>query len=462
MKSLSERTNGVTFKALGIALLALVLLIPLSQLQSLIGERAALQEEAQGRIAAGIGGLQRIGGPVLNVPSETQQMVIDEVTREKKETWIEAAALRILPRTLDISATVVTEQRHKGIYSLPVYTVRLHLSGDFDRRYIEAMLPKSHDALDGHPAERVHAERAYLLLPLGELKSLRRTAKLELAGLPLEAAPGTLAGREALILPFNLTSMLANGTSNTLPFEFDVEVSGSQALEFVPLAATTTVALQSDWPHPNYYGNFLPLPQANGAAKGAPRHWSVLQLNRAIPQGWMGDAIGEPQFTEARFGVRLMETETVYSANERAIRYGILFIAITFLGFFGWEHLASRLRLHPVQYLLVGLALAVFYLVLMALSEHIGFDAAYAAAASALVLLIGVYVSGVSGSRLAGVTVSGVLSASYGLLYVILKSEDYALLLGALLVFATLAGLMLATRRIDWHRVGDRSSGTAD
>jgi inner membrane protein len=151
-------------------------------------------------------------------------------------------------------------------------------------------------------------------------------------------------------------------------------------------------------------------------------------------------------------GVSLFQPLDVYVLNYRAVHYGVLFVAVTFLALFAWEHTSARVRLHPMQYLLVGLALAIFFLLLMALSEHVGFDAAYALAASALVLLIGYYVAGVAASRRVAAGVSAALGMAYGLLYAILASEDHALLLGALTVFTALAALMIATRRFDWRR----------
>jgi inner membrane protein len=324
------------------------------------------------------------------------------------------------------------------------------------------MLPQSHYAGPGVAAQRVQLQRAMLLLPLGELKSLRAIHRMEWAGQHLEATPGTLAGSDALMLPVDLTPLLATGAAGELPFVFDVEITGSEAMQFLPLAGTTSVRLHSDWPHPDFQGAFLPIAKSADATGGFAAQWSVLQLNRAISQAWYGDSESATQFAAATFGARLMQPSTVYSSNERAVRYGILFIVITFLGFFGWEHVTSRLRLHAMQYLLVGLALAVFYLLLMALSEHLGFALAYIVAAAALVLLIGLYVAGISGRPRAAALVAGLLATSYGLLYVILQSEDYALLLGSMLVFASLAALMLTTRRLDWSRVGSSRSATAN
>ena len=457
--SVTNRFNSATLKAIAVALLVMLMVIPLAQVRSLIGEREGLQREAQNRIAAGIGGIQRIGGPVISVPSETLQLMTDENTHKRSELWVEAPALRLLPKTLSIDADLKMQVRKKGIYTLPVYVATVQIQGAFDREFLASMSPRDRPADADHPAMRAHPDRAVLLLPLGELKSLRAVQQMEFGGVKLQPGPGVLAGGQALQMPIDLNQLLASRLTGSLAFRFLVDISGSEAIRFVPLAAETTAKLRSNWPHPDFQGAFLPVDSAVDA-HGSSARWSVLALNRPIAQAWYGDGVGEPQLAEASFGVRLMQPSTVYSTNERAVRYGILFIAITFLGFFGWEHVAKGLRLHSMQYLLVGLALTVFYLLLIALSEHLGFGRAYACAASALVALIGSYVAGATGRIAATLIISLLLAISYGLLYLILLSEDYALLLGSLLVFGTLATLMLATRKLDWSRVA-APDGTA-
>ncbi len=185
----------------------------------------------------------------------------------------------------------------------------------------------------------------------------------------------------------------------------------------------------------------------------------MLELNRAFPQVWRGANVKGSALLATAFGVRLFQPSNIYTQNYRAVRYGILFVAITFACFFAWEHLVRGLRLHPMQYLLIGLALATFYLLLLALSEQIGFAFSYAVAAAALVALITTYITGATNNRRAAFAIGAALASTYGILYVILLSEDYALLFGSLLLFTILATLMVATRRLDWSQVGrDRGS----
>jgi inner membrane protein len=222
-------------------------------------------------------------------------------------------------------------------------------------------------------------------------------------------------------------------------------------LSVLPLGSTTTAALKSGWPHPSFQGAFLPASRSI-SADGFEARWQVLELNRSYRQAWLEGEVNEATLAESAFGVGLFQAVDIYQRGERAIKYALLFIALTFLTFLAWEHIA-RVRLHPLQYLLVGLALSMFYLLLIALSEHVAFALAYLIAAVALVMLIGVYVAGALKGRARGAAASAVMTVVYGLLYVLVLSEDYALLLGAIILFSALAAVMLATRKLDWYAV---------
>jgi inner membrane protein len=222
----------------------------------------------------------------------------------------------------------------------------------------------------------------------------------------------------------------------------------------LPFGSETQVQVASNWPHPSFSGAFLPATR-NITAQGFDAQWQVLELNRPYPQAWLGTQISDAALNASAFGVGLYQAVDIYQRGERATKYALLFIALTFLTFFAWEQLTGT-RLHPLQYLLVGLALSMFYLLLIALSEHVSFANAYLIAAASLVLLIGAYIAGALASRSRGIIVAGAMSFIYGLLYVLVLSEDYALLLGAITLFATLATVMLVTRKLDWYRIGQR------
>jgi inner membrane protein len=208
--------------------------------------------------------------------------------------------------------------------------------------------------------------------------------------------------------------------------------------------------LRSDWPHPSFQGAFLPA-EREITAQGFEARWQVLELNRTYRQVFAEGEVDVATLDKSAFGVGLFQSVDIYQRAERAVKYAALFIALTFLTLFAWEQV-TRNRLHPLQYLLVGLALSMFYLLLIALSEHIAFAVAYVTAAASLVLLIGLYIAGALRSSYRGLVAGGAMSLVYGLLYMLVLSKDYSLLLGAIILFVALAAVMLATRRIDWYQ----------
>src|SRR5207253_6306779 len=226
--------------------------------------------------------------------------------------------------------------------------------------------------------------------------------------------------------------------AETVEFSFTVELGGSEAFALAPSGTDTAVTLRADWPHPSFQGRFLPA-RHEISADGFTASWKV---SRLAAQGAKSDSIA----------VSFIEPVGLYQQLERASKYGFLFIGLTAAAFMLLE-LLRRLAIHPVQYALVGLALAIFFLLLTALSEHIAFAAAYAVATAACVGLITIYLIRVLHSTILGLAFGGALTALYAVLYALLQSEDYALLGGSLLLFGLLAAVMIATRRVDWYRL---------
>jgi inner membrane protein len=245
-----------------------------------------------------------------------------------------------------------------------------------------------------------------------------------------------------------------------IPFRLKLTLAGSTGITFLPLARQANISMTSSWPHPKFEGAPAPLdPQISD--DGFTARWSVLEINRNFGQSWYDAQVRDGLQADAALaasgvGVTFYEPVDVYQRNYRAVHYAVLLIAITFLSFFLWEHMSGS-SIHPMQYLMVGLGLALFYLLLLALSEHLVFDLAYAISAGALVLLISVYLSGVLRSLRLALGAGAGLASLYTMLYWILRSEDYSLLMGALLLFAVLAILMTTTRRVDWSQVGRRA-----
>lgn len=448
MQGFESRFASVSVKAGAIAALAVLMLWPLSQVERLVSERQTLQSQAYNVIASGFGGSQILGAPILSVNAQDRTVETNPSTKLTTETWAEGAPLHLLPDDLQIKSDVRVEVRHKGIYSVPVYVSKIVMTGEFKSEAIASLLLSKGDM-------QVFPARGVFQLPLSEVKYLRAPTRFEVDGQSARATIGEVSGLSALSVPIDLK---ARGDGRPLTFRLEFEIAGSESLHFLPLGSHTTVTANVAWPHPDFDGAFLPVtreirPDSYSAT------WDVLELNRTYPQLWRSSSVTDAAVLATSFGVRLFQPSNIYTQNYRAVRYGILFIAITFACLFAWEHLVRGLRLHPMQYLLVGLALAMFYLVLLALSEHIGFAFSYGLAATALVALITIYLAGAIHNRRAIAAIAAALTTTYAILYVILLSEDYALLLGSLLVFAVLTALMVTTRRLDWSTLGSGTAG---
>jgi inner membrane protein len=433
-------SGSITFKALMIGIIVLVLIVPLTMLRGLVNERSTLREEAYARVAQGWGGGSIVGGPMLVIP--TERFVLENSIRKLVRT-----DLYLLPTQLDVAAdmNLEGEPRYVGIYAVPVYQAALKFTGSFDVAPLQPFLNKEGVSYLWNEAR--------IRLPLSQSRSLRevREARFATADLKLgPAGPGIYAGVEA---PIDASVFRDTGTAD---FSFDTVVAGSREFSLLPVGSTTAVSVRSNWPHPSFQGGFLPV-ERTIRSDGFDARWQVLELNRSYRQAWLDGEVSEAALGESAIGIGLYQAVDVYQRAERAIKYALLFIALTFLTFFAWEQL-SGLRLHPLQYLLVGLALSMFYVLLIALSEHITFLFAYTVASVALVLLMGAYISGALRSARRGFVVAGAMSVVYGLLYALILSEDYALLMGAITLFTALAAVMLATRKIDWYRLGNTST----
>lgn len=441
--NISGQFGSVFWRGALIGALVLLLLWPLARVESLVAEREGVQKVARDSIAALHGGPQTIGGPMLRVPTE---VLVEEWNPDLKQNvarWVSGQPRWILPESLKISTHHGVKSEVRGIYSLPVYSLPdLDISGEFPANALRTLI--------ANPAtERALWTQASVVLPFGSLSSLQAVNASDFAGRRLLLGSGSYDEQSALVAPLDMSEYAQGGR---LPYHFAFQARGSGALHFLPLAGATQVTVLSTWPHPGFDGPFA-AEHSTPAEKGFEARWQVLEINRKLPRTWSGGTVSGDALFRTAFGFSLLTPVDVYSMSYRATRYGVLFIAITFLAFFAWEQLTPGLRLHAMHYLLVGLALSVFFLLLLALGEHLQFALAYALAAAALILLLGFYVAGVTGRRAAAVMMSLGLVGCYGCLYLILQSEDYALLLGSLLVFSVLAVTMLATRRLNWAQL---------
>jgi inner membrane protein len=431
--------DSTGFKMLALGGLAGLLLIPLGMVGSLIGEREERRAQASAEVAATWGKSQLLGGPVLTVPY--RQHGKDD--KGKEQVWISYA--RFLPASLKVDGRVVPEKRNRGIFEAVVYRADLRWTGAFRRPSFAAWPIAPEDILWND---------AYLSVGVPDLRGIRSGVGIDWEGRTLQFQPGGAEeGLWSSGLRVPVPDLAAGKEGETYyGFAFDLGLNGSQKLQLLPLGQQTTVDLHSTWPSPSFSGAFLPEAR-KVTGMGFDARWNVSWFARSYPQQWLREEAEKlaPKsgLEESAFGVELFLPVDAYQKTERSVKYGVLFLVLTFLTFFLYE-VFSGVSLHPMQYFLVGSALCLFYLLLLSISEHVPFGFSYLVASAATVLLIGGYSVAVLRGRLRALLMTLVLGVLYGYLFVLLQLEDYALLLGSVGLFAILALVMFLTRRIDW------------
>jgi inner membrane protein len=456
-KSILDAVRESAFvKVMMVGFLMIVMLIPLGMIHGRIYERTARRDEVVAEVSRTWSNKQVAGGFILSVP-----YTVSSTNDYGKPITIERVA-RFLPETLAIDGRLVPDFRHRSLFEVPVYTAHLTMTGTFRPPNLAAL------RIDESTA-RFHD--AWLTIGVGDLRGVNQGVSVTWNGVALPTSPALdTAGIGSQAMDVKIPGLAAASSAATssaatasaaaapaeIPFEVKIDLKGTQEMNFQPGGRTTTVRLASTWPHPAFAGAFLP-DKSGISDAGFDAEWRLSHLGRGYPQAWRDEDMRPQQIEQAavasRFGVTLFTPVDIYHRAERSTKYGALFILLTFCTFFVVE-LLQRRRLHPIQYLLVGAALCLFYLLLLSLSEHIGFGYAYLAAAAGTIGIIGMYAGHVLGGLWQGVRMVAGLSLLYGFLYVLLQLEDYALLVGSIVLFLILATVMWATRRVDWYAIG--------
>ncbi|WP_182333799.1 cell envelope integrity protein CreD [Stenotrophomonas acidaminiphila] len=423
--------------------LVLLLLVPLLLIRGTIGERERYRDQAIERVAQSRAGAQSLIGPVRVLPwTQQREVEVVEAGVRKSELRTEHGYDLQMPRQLRIQGELRPDERRVGLFRVPVYSWHARVQAEF--------ADAAHAAVPG----RVYGQ-PYLALGIADVRGLVGTPNLRVDGRALPLHAGSLAlegaskGLHAMLSPLDHPQQgtLAEGRRVELEFVLD----GTRSLSVVPVGDDTRVSLASTWPHPLFGGSFAPNERHIDDA-GFKADWAVSSLASAAQEQLRRELRSDGGAVEA-LEVALVDPVDVYTQVDRASKYGILFVLLTFVGFALFE-LIRRLRIHPLQYLLVGLALAIFFLLLLSLSEHIAFWQAYLVSAVACIGLQGFYLSGVLRSWRHGLGFATLLTLLYGVLYLLLASENNALLMGSLLLFGILAAIMWLTRKVDWYDLG--------
>jgi inner membrane protein len=435
-----------------VGMLALALLIPLQMVESVVRERFLVYQTVVADIAGSWSADQLLAGPILVIPFTERFEVRDEVVTpsgEKKisKRWQSSRRRAvILPDDLGLVGELTPETRQRGIYRVQVYTADLAVSGAF--RGLRAAVERLSrpDRL-----ETIDWTGAVLAFGVSDPRGIVTVEGFEINGRGVQPRPGTTINT---IIDRGFHLEVGEETGADLEFRLPMVIRGSNSLRLLPLGETTRASLRSDWPHPSFIGDVLPA-ERDITADGFVGDWTIPLLNRSYPQSWTLETSVDLHEIEA--GVRLFEPVALYDLVTRAVKYGLLFIVLTFLTL-GLIEYVAEVRLSLVQFLLIGVALALFFLILVALAEHMGFATAYVLASVAVIAINTVYCAAILPRRSISLVVGLVLTAIYGVLYTILRAEDFALLGGTALLVVTLVVTMYFTRRI--HLGGEDTEPT--
>ena len=442
-------TTGVstTLKMFLIGALVLLLMIPLALVRGVLFERMGQRSVAEAGVTEGWGGRQTISPPFLSARATnrySEEVDGKTVVRQTVHDY------SVLADSVEASsAIVVTKRMVANTYELPVYVATVTMTGEFAPEDLASLA-----GIDG-----INLNSAQFEFLVSDVRGMSEISAFTLGGIELRAASRGNAFGQGSALGALISTPSASERAQTLltdaitlqkpiPFRVIYKLKGVQSLTVLPLARALNYGAASAWPDPGFQGGLIPN-EHKIDAKGFTAHWQVSEFNRNFPQIGLRDA-DSSSLDRSVLGVNLVQLGDVYQRNDRAGKYGFLFLALSIAGFFLVEILL-KVKLHPMHYLQIGLALGLFYLLLLALSERMGFDWAFALSATAISLLIGAYTSAVLKGVKRGVIAGGVIGVTYGFLFTLMAREQYALVLGAVGLLIILALIMYLTRNINWQ-----------
>ncbi len=446
-------------KIVGLVLVGVLLLAGLAQITDLVRERQRQHTNAADSIAQSLAGRQTLVGPLLQLPCAEEWVDSGDKTRAvQRREFIQVLS----PATLSVVGTSPVEVRARGLHASQVFTLKAHITAAWPD--LKALEPARQ-----HADSKLQCGATLAMLAVSDARGIRQ-ADAKVNGV----AQTLLAGTEHGVYKHGVHTALPANTllSQPLKLELELELVGTESLNVVPLGSATQINLGSNWPHPSFMGQFLPTERTVGA-QGFDSQWRVSALassaQKAIadqrPLCSTGGANPLEDASSGSYGAEHAHDTTdcvetlgvgfinpinTYSLSDRATKYGLLFVVLTFVAVGLFEFMRG-LRVHPIQYLLVGAAISIFFLLLVSLSEHLPFAHAYGIAAAACVLLLAYYASHMLRSWTRGLPFAAGIATLYGLLYVLLQLEQTAMVVGSIALFIVLALIMLLTRKVDWY-----------
>lgn len=422
------KKESVALRIILVGCLIALLLIPLFMIQALISERQINRNVSIKEISKSWAGPQTIAGPILTAitSSETISKEGNKVETKKKYFY--------LPENLSVEAKVIPEKRYRGIYSAIVYKTDLKIKGSFSNQNTNAIL--------SDPSFK----ESYLSFNINDPRGIQQDVVVKWNNVSQTIIPG-LKDKNIFTNGFHSNIIIDKDHPDSV-FEINLTLSGVDEINFVPVGKNTEVKVSSAWNDPSFTGNFLPS-QREINENGFKATWNVNHFNRQFPQEWSQSSY---DIFKDKFGVKFYIPADEYQQTMRSSKYGLLIIILSFVSFFLVEIFSGK-AIHPIQYILIGLALIIFYSMLLALSEYILFQYSYLIAGSLVIGLITLYTKSIYKNRGIVLSISSMLILFYGFVYILLQLQDYSLLLGNIALFLILAAIMFFTRKINWFDV---------
>jgi len=450
-------TKGYTFKIILLFVLVLLLLIPLAMIRGVINERSRTADSAEADIMEAWGSQLLEAGPVIMIPGIRTDEVRTKTERdgEKIELVKSSFTLAVMPQKLNIKTDFKTEVRKRGIFSVPLFSSELSLSGSFDPAMAIASLS---------PNETVLPAQAELVIALSSQKGIRKINKAIWNSQELFFQPGNLGlnilrrtdsyrdkyAPTAAMTGSGIHAALSGFTNAKSEFDISIAIQGGKFVRFMPVGQDTHIEISADWASPSFQGAFLP-GSSNITDTNFDAVWDINYLSRDIPLFWKNEALASSEdYSNSMFGVNFFRAIDTYSLNTRAVKYAILFLIVPFLTLFLLE-IFVRTRIHPVPYLLSGIANVIFYLLLLSLSEQLPFYFAYILAALSVTVMMTLYSRSLLSSWNKSWYMGLVMTIAYILLYAVLNAESYALLIGSIGAFVVVGLVMYLTRKLNWY-----------
>lgn len=457
--------ESIMVKLASIGFLLLILLIPGSWINNIIEERQSRSIEMIREVSDKWSGPQTLTGPVLVVPFIVKEVI--DLGKGEKEIREHTERAYFLPQTLQVKGLVTPEKLSRGLFDAVVYQSELNIAASFASPDFKSLAVEE---------DLVQWQDAYMVFGISDVRGISDSLSFRVNGNPYTAEPSSNIGikvssmnsrmnnpyashiptpstRDAGANGIIIKTPATNAAELTGKVDIALKLKGSERLNFTPTGKSTSVAIEGPWADPSFDGEFLPESReiSDDAFKA---EWKVLHFNRPFPQQWKND---DESIENADFGVRLMVPVDQYQKSIRSSKYSVLVILLTFIALFLVE-ITQRIRIHPFQYILIGAALTIYYILLLSLSEHVGYNAAYLLASIATVILITAYSRTFLPARNLVTLFSALLAVFYAFILVIIQEQDYSLLLGSIGLFLIIALLMYFSRKVKWYNSGELSS----